>query len=54
MKLKIYKILFVLLIILAIIVITFIALKYIRNQINKKDNEEIIETFSREIGTRRK
>lgn len=52
MKLKIYKIFFTILIISAIIVLILIAIKYGKNQIYEKENQEIVETFSREIGTR--
>lgn len=47
MKLKIYKILFTLLIIVAIILLGCIAFKYGSRQINESKNHETIEVFSR-------
>ena len=52
MKLKIYKFLFAILIISAITTIILIIIKYGKNQINEFENQKIVETFSREIGTR--
>ena len=54
MKLKIYKIFFTILIILALIVAILIAMKYGRNYQYEKENEEVVEVFSREIGTHAK
>ena len=53
MKLKIYKAFFTILIILAIIVTALIAIKYGKNQQNEKANKEAIETFSRELASRK-
>ena len=52
MKLKKYKFLFAIVIILAIITIILIIIKYGKNQINEFENKKVVETFSREIGTR--
>lgn len=49
MKLKIYKILFIILLIAVIIVIGLIAIKYGRNHINDKENQKTVETFSRVV-----
>lgn len=49
MKLKIYKILFTILLIAVIIVIGLIAIKYGRNHINDKENQKTVETFSRVV-----
>lgn len=49
MKIKIYKIFFIILIILALITITFIAIKYIKSGLNEKVNQEVVETFSMEL-----
>lgn len=49
MKLKIYKILFTILLIAVIIVIGLIAIKYGRNHINDKENKKTVETFSRVV-----
>ena len=40
MKLKIYKILFIILIILAIVTISFIVLKYSKNYLAEKENQK--------------
>lgn len=45
MKLKIYKILFVLLLIVSIILLGFIIQKYGARQINETKNQEVVETF---------
>lgn len=44
-KLKIYKTIFVVLLIIAIIIIGLIIYKYGRNQINEKETEEIVDLF---------
>lgn len=49
MKLKIYKILFAILLIAVIIVVGLIAIKYGRNYINDKENKKTVETFSRVV-----
>lgn len=49
MKLKIYKILFTILLIAVIIVIGLIAIKYGRNHVNDKENQKTVETFSRVV-----
>lgn len=49
MKLKIYKIFFVLLIVLALIVTAIIGIKYYNNYLNEKENEKVVETFFSEI-----
>lgn len=46
---KKYQILFTILIILAIIVVVLIALKYGKRYLNEKENQEVVEVFSREI-----
>lgn len=46
MKLKIYKIIFSLLIITLIVVIGLIAVKYGRNYKNEQENKSVVETFS--------
>lgn len=51
MKLKIYRIFFTILIILALIVTIQIGIKYSRNYQYEKENEKVVEVFSREIGT---
>ena len=51
MKLKIYRIFFTILIILALIVTILIGMKYSRNYQYEKENENVVEVFSREIGT---
>lgn len=50
MKLRLYKIFFVILLILAFITISLIAIKYIKSNLIEKENKEIVETFSREVG----
>ena len=45
LKLKIYKIIFVVLLIIAIIIIGLIIYKYGRNQINEKETQEIVNAF---------
>lgn len=54
MKLKIYRIFFTILIILALIVTIQIGIKYSRNYQYEKENEKVVEVFSREIGTHAK
>ena len=46
MKLIIYRVIFVILLISAIIVIGLIAIKYGKNAINEKENEKVVEAFS--------
>ena len=46
MKLKIYKIIFTILLIIFFIVLSLIIIKYVGNQITEKENQEIVETFS--------
>ena len=45
LKLKIYKAIFVILLITAIIIIGLIICKYGRNQINEKETKEIVNNF---------
>lgn len=47
MKLKIYKIIFTMLIIAVIIVIALIGIKYTKGQINDQESHKVVETFSR-------
>ena len=49
MKLKIYKAIFIILIIAVIIVIGLIGIKYRKNYINDQENQKVVETFSRVI-----
>ena len=49
MKFKIYKTIFVLLIIALLVVISLIVMKYYKNQINENKNKEVVETFSTSI-----
>lgn len=51
MKLKIYRMFFTILIILALIVTILIGMKYSRNYQYEKENEKVVEVFSGEIGT---
>lgn len=51
MKLKLYKIFLVILFILACITITLIAIKYVNSNLLEKQNQEAVETFSREVAT---
>ena len=46
MKFKIYKMLFIILLIACFVVIGLIAIKYGKNQENEKENKDIVETFS--------
>ena len=45
-KLKIYKTIFYMLLIVAIVVIGMIIYKYGSNQINEKESQEVVEAFS--------
>lgn len=47
MKLKVYRIIFIMLIIAVIIVIALIGIKYRKNYINDQENHKVVETFSR-------
>ena len=49
MELKIYKIIFTMLIIAVIIVIGLIGIKYTKNYINDQENHKVVETFSRAV-----
>lgn len=49
MRIKIYKILFTVLIILALITIVLIGNKYLKSYLTEKENQNIVETFSREV-----
>lgn len=49
MKLKLYKAIFVILVIFALVVATLIFIKYSRNYQNEKENSRVVETFSKEI-----
>lgn len=49
MRIKIYKILFIVLIILALITIVLIGNKYLKSYLTEKENQNIVETFSREV-----
>ena len=46
MKLKIYRIIFVLLIIAALVVFGLIVIKYRKNQLTETQNKEVVETFA--------
>ena len=46
MKFKIYKMLFIILLIACFVVIGLIAIKYGKNQENEKENKDIVEAFS--------
>lgn len=54
MKLKLYKTIFTILIILLLVVTSLILIKYGKSYENEKENRKVIEIFSREIGDRRK
>ncbi len=54
MKLKIYKVLFIILIILAIVTISFIVIKYAKNYEAEIENKKTVETFSRVIESEEK
>ena len=49
MKLKIYRIIFVIFIIAVVIVIGLIVTKYSNNYINDQKNKEVVEVFSRSV-----
>ena len=49
MKLKIYKCIFTVLVIVVIIVIGLIAVKYYRSNINEQDNKRVVDVFSRNV-----
>lgn len=49
MKLKIYKIFLTILIIFALIILGLIGAKYIKSRLIEKENQEVVEMFSREI-----
>lgn len=49
MKLKIYKTIFAVLLIAVIVVIGLIGIKYSKNYINDKENQKVVETFSRTL-----
>ncbi len=49
MRYKIYKVIFILLIIALLVVISLIVMKYYERQINEKQNREAVETFSASI-----
>lgn len=49
MELKIYKVIFTILIIAVIIVIGLIGIKYRKNYMNDQENQKVVETFSRVI-----
>lgn len=49
MKLKIYKIFFTILIILAIITTAFIFMKYYKSHQNENENMKVVETFSSDV-----
>lgn len=49
MKLKIYRIIFILLIIAVIVTIGLIAIKYSNNYINDQENKKIVDVFSRSV-----
>lgn len=51
MKLKLYNIFFVILLISACITITCIVIKYANSNLTEKENQEAVETFSREVAT---
>ena len=45
MKLKIYRAIFIILLLGAIILIALIAIKQLNSMENEKENEEVLETF---------
>ena len=49
MKLKVYRIIFSILIIAIIIVLGLMGIKYTKNQINDQENHKVVETFSQVI-----
>lgn len=49
MKLKVYKIFFIILIILAAITLTLIGVKFVKSNLIERENQEVVETFSMEI-----
>lgn len=49
MKLKIYKIIFAILLIAVIVVIGLIAVKYGKNYLNDQETQKKVETFSRSL-----
>lgn len=49
MKLKVYKIFFIILIILAAITLTLIGIKFVKSNLIERENQEVVETFSMEI-----
>ena len=49
MKLKIYKIIFAILLIAVIVVIGLIAVKYGKNYLNDQETQKVVETFSRSL-----
>lgn len=51
MKLKLYNIFFVILLISACITITLIAIRYLNSNLIEQENQEAVETFSREVAT---
>lgn len=50
MKLKIYKIFFTVLVILAVMTLGLIAIKYGKEYINEQENQKVVETFSQTSG----
>jgi len=54
MKLEIYKAFLIILIILALIIAALITIKYGRNLEYEKENQQVVEVFSREVGTQEK
>lgn len=49
MKLKVYKIFFIILITLAVIIVALIGVKFVKSNLIEKENQEVVETFSMEI-----
>lgn len=49
MKLKVYRIFFIILIILAVTILVLIGAKFVKSNIIERENQEVVETFSMEI-----
>lgn len=49
MKVRVYKFIFIILIILAVSTVALILIKYIKSNLSEKYNKEIVETFSSEL-----
>ena len=49
MKLKVYRIFFIILIILAVTILILIGAKFVKSNLIERENQEVVETFSMEI-----